>query len=71
LTPVAIGLVVGVAVALAAARMLTPALMGISPYDPGAIVGAVAVLLAAATAAVISPARRAARADPAAVLRGL
>jgi predicted permease len=71
LTPVAIGLVVGLAVALAAVRVLTPALMGISPYDPSAIVGAVAVLLGAASAAVISPARRAARADPAAVLRGL
>jgi len=42
LTPVAIGLVVGLAVALAAVRVLTPALMGISPYDPAAIVGAVA-----------------------------
>lgn len=69
LTPVAIGLVAGLALALALVRVLTPALMGISPYDPGAIVGAVSLLLVATTAAVISPARRAARADPAAVLR--
>jgi predicted permease len=69
LTPVAIGLVAGLAVALAAVRVLTPALLGVSPYDPAAIGGAVAVLLVAATAAVISPARRAARADPAAVLK--
>ena len=70
LTPVAIGLVVGLAMALAAVRVLTPALLGISPYDPAAIVGAVSVLLLAATAAVIFPALRAAQADPAVVLRG-
>jgi putative ABC transport system permease protein len=69
LTPVAIGLVVGLTAALAAARVLTPALSGISPYDPIAIGGAVAVLAGAAIAAVLSPALRAARADPAAVLR--
>ncbi len=70
LTPVVIGLVAGLAGALAASRVLTPALMGVSPYDPAAIVGAVAVLLVAAAAAVIWPAVQAARTNPAAVLRG-
>jgi predicted permease len=69
LTPVVIGLVAGLAVALAAVRILAPALSGVSPYDPAAITGAVAVLLVAAGVAVILPALRAARADPAAVLR--
>ena len=55
--------------ALAAVRVLAPALSGVNPYDPAAIVGAVAILLAAATAAVLSPALRAVHADPAAVLR--
>ena len=69
LTPVIIGLVAGLLVALAAVRVLTPALSGVSPYDPSAILGAVGVLLGAALAAVLSPALRAAHADPAAVLR--
>jgi predicted permease len=69
LTPVMIGLTVGLAIALAAVRVLTPALSGINPYDPAAIGGAVIVLFGAAIAAVISPALRAANADPAAVLR--
>jgi ABC-type antimicrobial peptide transport system permease subunit len=69
LTPVVVGLIVGLGVALSAVRVLAPALSGISPYDPAAIVGAVLVLLAAAAIAVIAPALRAAHADPAAVLR--
>ena len=69
LTPVMIGLVAGLMVALAAVRVLTPGLSGISPYDPVAILGAVGVLVGAALIAVVSPARRAAQADPAAVLR--
>jgi predicted permease len=69
LTPVVVGLVAGLAVALAVVRILAPALSGVSPYDPAAIGGAVAVLLAAAGIAVLLPALRAAHADPAAVLR--
>jgi hypothetical protein len=56
-------------VALAAVRVIAPALSGVSPYDPVAIVAAVCVLAGAACAAVVSPALRAGRADPAAVLR--
>ena len=69
LTPVVIGLTAGLAMALAAVRVLAPALSGVNPYDPAAIVGAVVVLLGAATVAVLSPALRAGHADPAAVLR--
>jgi ABC-type lipoprotein release transport system permease subunit len=61
--------VAGLAVTLAAVRALTPALSGISPYDPAAILGAVGVLVGTALPAVVSPALRAAQADPAAVLR--
>jgi len=69
LTPVAIGLGAGLVAVLAAARVLTPALSGVSPYDPFAIVGALAILVVAAFAAVLAPARRAARTNPASVLR--
>lgn len=69
LTPVLLGLSAGLLLALAAVPVLTPALSGLSPHDPAAIAGGVIVLVAAALAAVLSPARRAARADPASVLR--
>jgi predicted permease len=69
LTPVFVGLAAGLAVVLAAVRVLTPALSGVSPYDPAAILGALAVVLGAALAAVLSPALRAARTNPASVLR--
>ena len=69
LQPVVIGLLAGLVVALAGVRVLSPALSAVSPYDPAAILGAVSVLVVAALAAVLSPALRAAHADPAAVLR--
>ncbi len=69
LMPVFVGLAAGLAVVLAAVRVLGPALSGISPYDPLAILGALALLLGAALAAVLSPALRAARTNPASVLR--
>jgi len=58
LTPVIIGLAAGLSIALPAVPALTPALSGVSPYDPAAIVGAVAVLLVAALTAVLRHARR-------------
>jgi predicted permease len=67
--PVVIGLTAGLAAALAVSRVLTAALFGISPNDPLAIVPAVAVLAGTALAAVGLPAMRAARTDPASVLR--
>jgi putative ABC transport system permease protein len=67
--PVVGGIAVGLAAALLGARVLTAALFGISPYDPLAIIPAVAVLAGTALAAVAIPALRAARTDPASVLR--
>jgi ABC-type antimicrobial peptide transport system permease subunit len=69
LRPVAIGLVCGLGLALASGRMIQGALYGVSSHDPVAVLGAVIVLLTAAIGAVIVPARRAARLDPAQILR--
>lgn len=67
--PVAIGLFAGLGVALVAARALAGGLSGVSPYDPIAIASAALVLATTALAAVAMPAIRAARVDPASVLR--
>jgi predicted permease len=69
--PVAVGLAAGLAVALGLSRISASTLMlsGISPHDPLSIGVALATLLTVALAAVIMPARRAARTDPAIVLR--
>jgi ABC-type antimicrobial peptide transport system permease subunit len=63
------GVVVGVAGALAASRLLTALLYDVSPSDPVALLGACAVLLAVAVVAAYLPARRATRIDPARALR--
>jgi putative ABC transport system permease protein len=64
-----VGVVVGVAGALAASRMLTALLYEVSPTDPAALLGACAVLLGIAFIAAYLPARRATRIDPARALR--
>jgi predicted permease len=64
-----LGAVVGLAVALPLAALARSSLYGISPLDPPALVGAVAVLLASALAATVMPARRAAHVDPMRILR--
>ncbi len=69
LRPVAIGLILGLTIALAGVQWLASMLAGIGPRDPVAIGVAVTVLLASAVAAVLAPARRAARIDPANILR--
>jgi predicted permease len=71
LRPVLIGLGAGLVVALGTTRALSRALQisGISPNDPLSVGVAVATLLTFALAAVLVPARRAARMDPAGVLR--
>jgi putative ABC transport system permease protein len=64
----AVGLTVGVAAGLAAARSLSSLLYDVAPWDPLAI-GAAALLLGATVlAASYLPARRAARVDPAVTL---
>jgi predicted permease len=68
-TPLAGGLVVGLAGALLAAPVLRSYLLGISPYDPLAFLAAAIVLSAAAFLATLHPARRAVQVDPAVTLR--
>jgi len=67
--PVVVGLGCGLALALAAGRVLAAGLYGLSAHDPIAIASAVAVLVLSAGAAVIVAVRRAARVDPVTVLR--
>jgi predicted permease len=67
--PVAIGLGVGLATAMLAGQFFASRLYGLSPRDPVALTAAIVVLAGAAMAAVLAPAHRAARVDPATVLR--
>jgi predicted permease len=64
-----LGLALGLAGALAAARLLRQFLFGVGPYDPLIWLGSAASLAAAALLASWWPARRAARVDPLAALR--
>src|SRR5262249_40433039 len=65
----AAGLVCGLAVSLAAGRVIESMLYGIKPHDPLATVCAVLLLSAAALLAALVPALRASRVDPALALR--
>lgn len=69
LRPVITGLVVGLAAALVGSRISAALLAGISPHDPLAIGLAATTLLAVALVAVVAPASRAAKTDPAKMLR--
>jgi ABC-type lipoprotein release transport system permease subunit len=70
LRPVMLGLLAGAGAALLASRIVVSAMFfNVSPQDPVAFAGAAAILLVAATAAVLVPTRRAASVDPALVLR--
>lgn len=68
LRPVAIGLLLGLPLSIAAVRLLQHHLNDISS-DPASIAVAIGVLLTAAAAAVLVPARRATRIDPIGALR--
>jgi predicted permease len=63
------GCVLGLALALLSGRALGSLLYGVDSQDAAALLGAPAVLLAAALAASAGPARRAAKTDPAITLR--
>jgi predicted permease len=69
LTLVAIGLVVGLPAALAAARAVDSILFGVRPADPLTFASTAVVLAAVGTAAAFLPAMRAATVDPSRVLR--
>ena len=62
--PVLVGLAVGVAGAVAATRLLSGLLFGVTATDPLTFAGVLAVLASAALVASLVPARRAARVDP-------
>ena len=69
LTPVAAGMVLGLAASLAVNRVLQSQLVGVSPYDPLTMAAAPAVLLVVALVACQIPARRAMKVDPVVALR--
>jgi putative ABC transport system permease protein len=66
---VALGSVIGIALAIGASRLLGSLLYGVQPTDPFTMAGAIAVLLAVGVLAAFVPARRASLTNPAVVLR--
>ena len=63
-TLVVIGVAIGVPAALAATRVLSTLLFGVTPSDPWVLAGVTACLFAVALIAALQPARRALRVDP-------
>lgn len=66
---IAVGLIVGLALALAIASKIVDLLYGVSPRDPGVFIGGAGLLVVGATIAALFPARRAMRVDPASAMR--
>jgi ABC-type antimicrobial peptide transport system permease subunit len=66
---VALGVVVGVGVALLTGQLMTTLLFGVSPMDLRTLLGVPAALLLVAMVACFVPARRVASIDPARILR--
>jgi len=64
-----IGLAVGLAVAVAATRLLTSMLFEVKPADPMILAGVAVLLAAVSLSASYIPARRATRIDPLVALR--
>jgi putative ABC transport system permease protein len=69
MSPVAIGLVVGLGSSFAVNRILQSQLIGVSPYDPVTMASAPVALILIALLACQIPARRAMGVDPAIALR--
>jgi putative ABC transport system permease protein len=69
LRTVALGVVLGIALALAAGRLIAALLYGVEPGDAGILASVGAGLLAVAALAALVPAWRAGRTDPLATLR--
>ncbi|HXJ90963.1 MAG TPA: ABC transporter permease [Candidatus Binatia bacterium] len=67
--PVLVGIVIGIAAALALARLIASMIYGVGPSDPLTLVTVALLLLAVAAAASFIPARRATRVDPMVALR--
>ena len=62
--PLAAGVVTGIAASSLLARVLTPQLFDVTPYDPATFATVAATLVAVALVACLIPARRAASVDP-------
>jgi putative ABC transport system permease protein len=69
MSPVAIGMILGLAASLAVNRILQSQLVGVSPYDPATMAAAPLALILVALLACHLPARRAVKVDPAIALR--
>ena len=69
MTSVVVGLVLGIAAALALSRLVSGLLFGVGPTDVYCYAGSAVVLLAAAAAACLLPARRATAVSPLTALR--
>jgi len=65
----AVGIVLGMAVALGVTRLIQGLLFGVHPWDVPTLMAVALVLLGASLAASFVPARRAASIDPAEALR--
>jgi ABC-type antimicrobial peptide transport system permease subunit len=63
------GLVLGVAGAFVAARVIQGLLFGVAPHDPATFIGVAALMAAIGVGACWIPALRAARIDPAISMR--
>jgi putative ABC transport system permease protein len=66
---VVVGVIIGMASALAGTRLMTGLLFGVAATDPATLLSAVAVVIVTSLAASSIPAIRAARTTPVAVLR--
>jgi len=64
-----LGLTLGILLALLAGRFVGPLLFEVSPHDPAVYAGVVGALLTVALIACLTPGRRAARVEPATILR--
>jgi predicted permease len=69
LGPIVIGLILGVPLAIAGARLSSAILYGIPPMDALTFAGAISILMLAGAVAALMPARRACAIDPMRVLR--
>ncbi|MGA8593292.1 MAG: ABC transporter permease [Bryobacteraceae bacterium] len=69
LLSVAVGLVLGIPLSLAAGHFLRPFLFDVAAYDFPTLMGATTVLMSVAIVAAFAPARRASRVDPMTALR--
>jgi ABC-type antimicrobial peptide transport system permease subunit len=69
MTPVALGIVTGLAASLASNRLLQSQLVAVSPFDPATMAAALTLLTIVALMACGVPARRAVRVNPVVALR--